>query len=220
MRTYDDIFAIAAERHGGPRALEAKLERPKSNAQLVAIPEDRWLAQMTRSVFQAGFNWKVIDTKWDGFEAAFHGFDVGRNAMMDDEALDRHLSDTAIVRNGPKIVTVRDNAVFISELRKEGGISRVIADWPDDDYVGLLEMLKKRGSRLGGATGQYLLRFMGKESFILSRDVVGRLMAEGIVDKAPTSKGAMAAAQSAFSSWKAQSGKSFNEISRVLAMSI
>ena len=220
MRSFNEIFSIAAGRHGGAAALEDRLERPADADTLAAIPEDRWLSRMTRSVFQAGFNWKVIEAKWDGFETAFHGFEVDRNAMMSDEDLDAHLSDKRIVRNAPKILTVRDNAVFLRELRAEGGVGRVIANWPSEDCVGLLDMLKTRGSRLGGTTGQYLLRFSGKDSFILSRDVVARLVAEGVVDKAPASKGAMKAVQAAFNVWRAQSGRSLTEISRVLALSV
>ncbi|WP_365715719.1 hypothetical protein [Shimia sp.] len=80
--------------------------------------------------------------------------------------------------------------------------------------------MKKGGSRIGGATGQYALRFLGKDSFILSRDVVARLIAEGIIDKQPTSKGAMKKVQEAFNIWMDQSGRSLTEISRVLAMSL
>lgn len=58
------------------------------------------------------------------------------------------------------------------------------------------------------------------DSFILSKDVVGRLIAEGVVDKAPTSKKAMAATQAAFNEWRRQSGRSLKEVSRVLALSI
>ena len=92
--------------------------------------------------------------------------------------------------------------------------------WPRDDYAGLLRMLKKRGSRLGGNTGQYFLRFMGVDGFILSRDVTARLIAEGLIDKAPTSQKAMAIVQDAFNTWQQQSGRSLTEISRVLAMSV
>jgi hypothetical protein len=48
---------------------------------------------------------------------------------------------------------------------------------------------------------------------------VSRLIVEGVVEKAPTSKTAMKAVQHAFNEWQAQSGKSLTEISRVLAMS-
>ncbi|TMV07887.1 3-methyladenine DNA glycosylase [Ruegeria sediminis] len=220
MHHFDEIYELAADRHGGADALEKKLSKPKSPEELAAVPEDRWLSTITRCVFQAGFNWKVIEAKWDGFEAAFDGFDVGRCALMDDEKFDALLQDTRIVRNGTKIAAVRDNAAFLMELRDEGGAGKVLGGWPSTDYVGLLAMLGKRGSRLGGTTAQYAMRFAGRDSFILSRDVTARLIAEGVVDKAPTSKKALAEVQRAFNTWMRQSGRSLTEISRVLAMSL
>lgn len=220
MRTYDELYAIALERKGSVEALEEAIGNAPDQALLADIPEDRWLARFARMVFSAGFSWKVIEAKWDGFEEAFHGFDVGRCAFMDDEMFDALVQDTRIVRHGAKIASVRDNAAFLLELRDEGGVSKVIADWPVEDFIGLLEMLKKRGTRLGGTTGQYALRFMGKEGFILSRDVVARLIAEGVVDKPPTSKGALKAVQAAFNDWREQSGRSMIVVSRVLALSV
>lgn len=220
MRSFDEIFAIAAARKGGEEALNAMLEPPLSRPQLAEIGEDRWLAQFTKSVFQAGFNWQVIENKWAGFETAFHQFDVGRCAFMDDEMFDGLLTNTAIVRNGTKIQAVRDNAVFLMDLREQGGAGQVLGGWPSEDYIGLLAMLKTRGSRLGGASGQYALRFIGRDSFILSRDVTARLIAERVIDKPATSKGAMKAVQAAFNIWMQQSGRSLTEISRVLAMSV
>ncbi len=220
MREFDDIFELAADRHGGADALEAKLTKPKTLDELAAMPEDRWLATICKSIFQAGFNWKVIEAKWEGFQLAFDGFDVGRCAFMDDEKFDSLLQDTRIVRNGTKTSAVRDNAAFFLELREEGGAGRVLGGWPSTDYIGLLAMLGKRGSRLGGATAQYSMRFAGRDSFILSRDVTARLIAEGVIDKPATSKKAMAAVQGAFNKWMDQSGRSLTEISRVLAMSL
>ncbi|NOD48294.1 MULTISPECIES: DNA-3-methyladenine glycosylase I [unclassified Ruegeria] len=220
MRTFDEIFDISASRHGGPDALQAMLHKPKSPEELAAIPEDRWLAMLTKCVFQAGFNWKVIENKWDGFEVAFDGFDVGRCAFMDDEKFDALLQDKRIVRNGTKIAAVRDNAAFLMELREEGGAGKVLGGWPSADYINLLALLAKRGSRLGGASAQYAMRFIGRDSFILSQDVTARLIAEGVIDKPATSKKAMLAVQKAFNTWMDQSGRSLTEISRVLAMSL
>ncbi|GAA6161534.1 DNA-3-methyladenine glycosylase I [Ruegeria sp. HU-ET01832] len=220
MHHFDDIFRMAADRHGGADALNSQLETPKSPEELADLPEDRWLSVMTKCIFQAGFSWKVIESKWDGFEAAFDGFDVGRCAFMNDEKFDTLLQDTRIVRNGTKIAAVRDNAAFLLELREEGGAGRVLGGWPSTDFVGLLEILRKRGARLGGTSAQIALRFAGRDSFILSQDVAARLIAEGVVDKAPTSKKAMNAVQAAFNTWMDQSGRSLTEISRVLAMSV
>ena len=220
MRTFDEIFAISAGRHGGTEALEARLGGAKTAAELAAIPEDRWLAEMSKYIFATGLNWSVIEKKWAGFEKAFHGFDVGKCAMMDDEMFDSLLTDTRIVRHGAKIASVRDNAAFLLELREEGGVGKVIGEWPSEDFAALLEMLKKRGSRLGGMTGAYSMRMLGRDSYILSRDVVARLIEEGVVDKAPTSKTAMKSVQEAFNTWSVQSGRGLTDISRVLALSI
>ena len=57
----------------------------------------------------------------------------------------------------------------------------MLGGWPSTDYIGLLAFMKSGGSRIGGNTGQYAMRFMGRDSFILSRDVVARLIAEGVI---------------------------------------
>ncbi len=223
MQTYQAIFDRAAEHHGGAKALAAKLteSQPRSPAELAAIPDDRWLAEMTRRIFQACFNWSVVDNKWDGFEAAFEGFDVGRWTMASDDDLDRLARDTRIVRNPQKIHAVRENAVFLADLAKQhGSAGRFFADYPATDHVGLLDVLKKRGSRLGGTTAQYFLRFIGKDSFILSRDVTVALIAAGVVDKPPTSVKTLRAVQDAFNAWMMESGRPLTQISRTLALSI
>lgn len=219
--SFADLHARAAARKGGDAALEDLLTDPKPAAELAAIPDDRWLSDMTRRIFQSGFNWKVIDSKWDGFEAAFWGFDVGRCALMSDEDLDALVSDTRIVRNGAKIRSVRENAAFLQDLAAEyGSAAKCFADWPAEDYAGLLEMLKKRGSRLGGRVGAITMRFMGRDGYVLSEDVVKALIREGVVDKEPSSRKDMAAVQAAFNAWAAESGRPFTHISRVLAFGV
>lgn len=221
MHSFDEIFDIAAKRKGGRDELEALLEPPAPIAELEKIPPDRWLAMMARCIFNSGFNWKVVDAKWPGFEESFDGFDPGKISFYTDDDLARLVSDTRIIRHGAKIRSVQENASFIIELHKEyGSVGKALGGWPSEEFVGLLAMLKKRGSRLGGNTGQYFLRFMDRDGFILSADVVGRLIAEGVIDKAPGSQKSMRAVQEAFNEWSQQSGRSLKEISRVLAMSV
>lgn len=140
---------------------------------------------------------------------------------MSDDDLDRHLRNTNIVRHAKKILSIRDNAIFLGDLAKEhGSAAAFFANWPAEDLVGLWEVMKKRGARLGGATGQYALRFLGKESFILSRDVTAALIAAGVIDKPATSKTALRQVQAAFNDWKAESGENMTRLSRTLAISM
>lgn len=220
MRSLDDILAISADRKGGQDVIFDGFTPPKGADDLASCPDDRWLAAMTRAIFQAGFNWKVVENMWPGFETAFEGFDIGKCAMMSDDWFDALCRDTSIVRYPQKIRSVQLNAVFVQEMAAtHGGFGTMIAQWPASDFAGLLELLKKEGNRLGGTTGQYFLRSMGVDSYMLTRDVVARLVAEGVIDKPPTSKAAMAAVQGAFNTWSKQSGRSLTEISRILATS-
>lgn len=221
MRSFEEIHAIAAERKGGGEALEALLDKPLPRNEVVAITDDRWLSSMARSLFEAGFNWKIIEAKWPGFEDAFEAFEVNRVAFYHDEEMDRLLSDKRIVRNGAKVTATIDNARFICGLASEhGSAGKFFADWPDADFAGLLEILTKRGARLGGMTGQRMLRRLGRASFILSPDVITRLIAEGVLEKAPGGRRDMQAVQTAFNHWAGESGRSLTEISQVLARSV
>ncbi|MFD1344766.1 DNA-3-methyladenine glycosylase I [Litorisediminicola beolgyonensis] len=220
MRTFDEILAIAADRKGGVEAVLADIPQPKDADTLAAIPDDRWLSAMARGVFSAGISWKVVEAKWPEIEEAFHGFDVGRVALMSEDWFDALLADRRIIRSAPKVRAIQENAVFVQRVSGESGsFGRRIGDWPDTDFAGLLMWLKAEGARLGGATGAYMLRAMGRDGYILSRDVTARLVAEGVIDKPPGSKRAWTAVQEAFSTWSAQSGRGLTEISRVLAQS-
>lgn len=219
MISYAEILDRAIARKGGREAVEALLPVSRSAAELAAIPDDRWLSMIEKRIFQAGFVWKVIEDKWPAFEEAFAGFEPRRLALWSDEELEEAGRHPGIVRNWPKILTVRDNARFLADLADEhGSAAKFFANWPDGDYVGLLEVMAKRGSRLGGNTAQYVLRFMGKPAFILSEDVTKALIEFGVVEKAPSSKAAMRAVQAAFDGWCAESGRDLSAMSRLLAM--
>ena len=221
LTAFDDLYEMAASRKGGAAPFEATLTAPKSATELAAITDDRWLSAFSKSVFRAGFNWKVVENKWPRFEEVFEGFDVGRMSMMSDDDLDRYLKTDGIIRHGKKILSIRDNAVFLRGLAKEHGSGgKAIAAWPKEDFAGLLWMLKREASRLGGTTAMYCLRAMGVDSYVLSRDVARALIRERVVEKEPSSKRDLDKVQAAFNQWSAESGRSLNHISRVLACSI
>ncbi len=221
MKHFSKLYELAAQRKGGEKALEAMIGRPKSAATLARIPDDRWLSGMAKAVFRAGFNWKVVENKWEGTEAAFEGFDPHDVAFMSDDELDVLVKDERIIRHWKKLKAIRANAQYLVDLAAEhGSAAKYFAHYPIDEYVGLLNDLKKRASFLGGTTGQYFLREMGKDSFILSRDVVAALKREKVFDGSHTSKSSMADIQAAFNQWVDDGGKNLTRVSRVLAFTV
>ncbi len=221
MPSFKTIRARAEARKGGAEALARLLPPEPDPKALAKLGDDRILAEMTKRVFSAGFAWSVIEAKWPGFEEAFHGFELARLLFEPDEFWGRLTADARIVRNGAKIMSVRDNARFVADIAKEhGGFGKFLEKWPSSDEIGLLEMLAKRGSRLGGNTGQMLLRFLGWDGFVTSRDVVACLRDAGL-DIAPEvkSKRDLANVQAQFNAWAEETGVPYATLSRICAMS-
>lgn len=223
MEKFATILHRAAGRHGGEEAVLAKVNEglAQYRSPETKMTDDRWLAEFTKRIFQAGFSWKVIETKWDGFEKAFWKFDPKRCARIDMDDMEKLTADKGIVRNPVKIKTVPKNAQMILNMSENAGSAeKFIRAWPSDDFVGLLEYLQKQGSHLGANTASYALRFSGVPAFILSQDVTAALIHAGIIEKPATSKTAKRAVQAAFNQWAEESGENISYVSRVLALSM
>ncbi len=221
MKTFARLHEQACARKGGEKALEALIPKPRAPSALARIGDDRWLAGMARAVLRTGLNWSVVENKWPGIEAAFDGFVPRGVAFLSDDDLDALLKDARVIRHWRKLQAIRTNAQYVLELAAEHGTAaKYFASYPSTEFDGLLEDLRKRAAFLGGTTGQYFLREMGKDSFILSKDVVTALRREGVITGSPTSRSSLAAIQAAFNEWIAGGGQSLTRVSRVLAFTV
>ncbi|WP_022945920.1 DNA-3-methyladenine glycosylase I [Pseudoalteromonas ruthenica] len=221
METYRAIYERALERKGSSAQLEALLSQPLSTAQLQRLSDDAWLEEFTRKIFQSGFYWSVINAKWSGFREVFWDFNIDKLLMMSPEMLEQKAADERIVRNFKKVQTVPENCYMIYETAQQhGSFSNFIAQWPSTDIIGLWQYLKKRGARLGGNTGAYALRSMGKDTFVLSRDVEAYCRAHEVIDGGLHSKRSLTAIQAMFNDLQQQSGRSLQELSLLIAYSV
>jgi 3-methyladenine DNA glycosylase Tag len=222
MIAFKTIRARAAKRKGGEAVLASLLPKVAPGKALARLKDDRVLAEMSKRVFCSGFVWRVIDKKWPGFETAFLEFEPKRLNFQPDEFWEGLAGDKRIVRHPQKIQAVRHNARLVLDIAKEhGSFGKFLAQWPANDQIGLIELLGKRGARLGGTTGQYFLRFIGKDVFIASRDTIACLRDAGldISDKA-TSKKDLRKIQDQLNAWAEQTGLPYTHLSRICAMSV
>jgi 3-methyladenine DNA glycosylase Tag len=222
MIPFNTIRARAAKRKGGEKALGSLLPKVPDQKALAKIKDGRMLAEMSKRIFCSGFVWSVIDKKWPSFETAFLKFEPKRLLHQPDEFWEKLADDKTIVRHPQKIMSVRANARFVADIAAEhGSFGKFLAQWPADDQVGLLDLLAKRGARLGGRTGQYFLRFIGKDGFVTSNDVVTCLRDAGLdIAENPTSKKDMRKIQDQFNAWAEETGLPIIHLSRICAMSI
>lgn len=215
------FYEQACDRKGGEQAMLAQLPTVADAEELARIEDDRILSLMTRCIFRAGFVWRVIDRKWPQFEEAFSGFVPLYWQQVPPERLEALAQDERIVRNYQKILTVPVNARMIVEVADEqGSFGQFLAQWPHEDQVGLLLFLKKQGARLGGNTGQYVLRLLGWDGFVCSRDVLAALQNHRLINASPTSQKGLKQIQAVFNQWHQKTGLPRTHLSRILSYSV
>lgn len=215
---FEAIEERARERIGGAQALAERLPIPKSADQLRALPDDRYLSEMSRRIFRAGLKYSMVDAKWPAFEDAFLGFEPKRLVAMGDEALEALLQDERLIRHWGKLKSVRANAAALTEL-PAGGMGAYLAAWPGDDVVGLWADLAKRFSQLGGNSGPYFLRMVGKDTFILTEAVIKGLNHWDAFTGIPKSKSARQQVQEVFNAWHREVSRPLCQLSMILAAS-
>ena len=216
------IHRRASERKGGEAALKRLMPKVRGPRALANSSDDRYLSQMTRCIFQAGFVWRVVDHKWDDFEDVFFGFPPEKIVLLSPDQIDRFCQNPRIIRNRQKILSVQHNARFLLDVAREhGGFGKLISRWPGTDLVGLFAYMKKHGSRLGGMTGQRVLRNMGKDTFVITGDVTRCLQRAGAdITNNPVSKREQALIQACFNRWQEESSLPYSHISRICACSL
>ena len=229
IEKFSDLYQRAAERKGGAKALELLLGKKIIGKKLhddqaaqdsvAALSDDRVLSAFTKQIFKSGFVWRVVENKWPSFEENFFSFNIEKILMMPEEMLERKAADPDIIRNYNKVKTIQANAqmIFDYQLEHKSSFAQFIAEWPSSDIIGLWAFLKMHGQRLGGNTGPYALRLLGKDTFILSSDVEAYLRAQKVIDGGLQSKKSLTAIQAFFNQLQKESGYSLTQLSRLIA---
>lgn len=120
---------------------------------------------------QAGLSWITILKRREGYQQAFHQFDVQQVARMDDQDVIRLMQDSSIIRNRLKIQsTIKNAQAFIKVQAEFGSFSQylwsfvenkpLINHWQRMDEVPattdisdrMSRDLKKRGFSFVGST--------------------------------------------------------------------
>ena len=78
-----------------------------------------YLEVMSKSVFQTGISWRVVESKWPGIREAFRDFDPVKVSKLTGTELEALAQDTRIIRNRLKIQAIAGNARRMLELDKE-----------------------------------------------------------------------------------------------------
>ena len=121
-----------------------------------------YLEVMSKSVFQAGISWKVVDAKWPGIKDAFRGFDPAKISKFTVGDIDSLVEDKRIIRNRRKIEAIVGNAQSLLELdRSHGTFRKYLRSF--DSFEDLVRDLRKQFKFLGDMGAYHFLWVVGEK---------------------------------------------------------
>lgn len=120
-----------------------------------------YLEVMTRSVFEPGLNWSVVEAKWPGITAAFRGFDPKTVAGFTPADVERLMEDPGIIRNRKKIEAAIHNAGEMLNLESAHGTFRQYLR-SHESYDSLVADMRKRFKFLGESGAYHFLYVVGE----------------------------------------------------------
>ena len=119
--------------------------------------DGEYFERMTRALFSAGLNWRMIENKWPHFRRAFAGFSINKVAKFAEADVKRLMRDTGIVRNEKKIRSTVQNAKQFQALGKEfGSFDRFLGSFKKDERK-LQEDIQGRFQHIGPTSARTFL---------------------------------------------------------------
>jgi DNA-3-methyladenine glycosylase I len=120
-----------------------------------------YFERMSKAIFSAGLNRKMIDNKWPRFQAAFAGFSPEAVAKFSGGRIRELMSDPGIVRNERKIRSTVENAKAVLAIQREHGSFKKYLGTFGKDEEGLQEDLQRRFRHLGPFSARFFLWSVG-----------------------------------------------------------
>ena len=140
--------SAAADEHQAPKQV-----RPRALADYLDV--------MSKSVFQSGISWKVVEAKWEGTREVLAGFDPERLAKWGDREVERAAQDTRLIRNRRKIEAIVENARAMLEVAEDVPSFRKYLR-SHEDFDATVKALRKCFKFLGDMGAYYFLYVVGE----------------------------------------------------------
>ncbi|PKB79447.1 MAG: hypothetical protein BZY88_13480 [SAR202 cluster bacterium Io17-Chloro-G9] len=121
-----------------------------------------YLEVMTKSVFQSGISWRVVNSKWPSIRESFWEFDAERIAGISPEELDRLAQDKRVIRNRRKLEAIVGNARQMVALESShGGFQQYLRS--HGGFEGTVKDLRKQFKFLGEMGCYHFLYVVGED---------------------------------------------------------
>jgi DNA-3-methyladenine glycosylase I len=123
--------------------------------------DDAYFERMTKTLFSAGLNWKVVDNKWPSFRKVFSGFSPSKVSRFTDKNVRTLMKNPEIVRNEKKLKATVYNAGEFLKIHKDFGPFKGYLDSFGKNEERLLSDLQNKFQHIGPSSARTFLWSVG-----------------------------------------------------------
>ena len=120
---------------------------------------------LSKAVFNAGFSYQVVNTKWEGIKEVFNEFDPEIISNWTIDEVSDALESPKIIRNGKKVKAIVTNAkIFLELIEKHSSFDNYLKSFRDKPYEEKQKIIAKQFKWLGPTGAHFFLWSIGEDT--------------------------------------------------------
>lgn len=120
---------------------------------------------LSKAVFNAGFSYQVVNTKWNGTKEVFDDFDPQIVSRWTNDEIFNALESPKIIRNGKKVKAIVSNAkIFLELVEKFKTFDNYLESFRDKPYEDKQQIIAKQFKWLGPTGAHFFLWSVGEDA--------------------------------------------------------
>ncbi|MBY8988244.1 MAG: DNA-3-methyladenine glycosylase I, partial [Candidatus Lokiarchaeota archaeon] len=126
--------------------------------------ENGYFEILSKAVFNAGFSYQVVNTKWKGIKEVFNEFDpeILSNWTIDD--ISDAMESPKMIRNSRKVKAIVSNAkIFLELIDKHRSFENYLKSFRNKSYEEKQQILAKQFKWLGPTGAHFFLWSIGED---------------------------------------------------------
>ena len=129
------------------------------------IDDKGFFEVLSKAVFNAGFSYQVLNSKWKDIKDVFHEFDPEILSNWTIDEIYFALESPKIIRNSRKVNAIISNSkIFLEIIKKFGSFENYLKSFRNKQYEEKQEILSKRFKWLGPTGAHFFLWSVGEDA--------------------------------------------------------
>jgi 3-methyladenine DNA glycosylase Tag len=129
------------------------------------VDEKGYFEILSKAVFNAGFSYQVVNTKWEGTKEVFKEFDPKIISNWTNDDIFDALESPKIIRNGKKVKAIVSNAkIFLELVEKFKSFDNYLESFREKPYEDKQQIIAKQFKWLGPTGAHFFLWSIGEDA--------------------------------------------------------